>query len=262
MSMVIFTFINQKGGSGKSPATINTAYALARTGGKVLIVDSDPQATVTEYLLGVPYPVDEPPHIVHPSLYHALKEIKKVDPLVINEKIHLLPANNDLQKAEIELLTKANYQTRTQKVLQLYAQEYEYCVIDTPGNVNMLTILALGAADQALVPVKSELTHIRPLIATLATIKDVQESGLNPRLKLWGMMVTQHKLSPLHNSEVVEVLKRQYADILYPEISTETTKYNDAATLKGDVSVLDAELAKFWDRLVQSLLENEKRREV
>jgi chromosome partitioning protein len=274
--MITFAEMNPKGGSGKSAGAVNVGYALMRkieqaekegkkVKGKILMVDSDMQATLTEHLLGVPYPIDDldtNPPVIHPSFYHALRDVKRIDPIVINERIHLIPANKDLQKAEIELLSKANYQTRTQRVLQFYAEEYDYCVIDTPGTANMLTVLALGASHQVVVPVKSELNAIRALHLALDTIKDVQESGLNPKLKLWGIMVTQHKLSPLHNSEIINVLKHKYGDLLYSEISNETTKYNDAATLKGDVSLLDSELAKYWDRVVDTLLENERKKEV
>jgi len=271
--MLTFDFVIEKGGGGKSAGAANTIFAIARkiekdekegkpVKGKGLAIDFDPQATLTQHLLGEPYPVDEISEedgtvtVAHPSMYHALIGPKKIEPLVINERIHLIPANKDLQKAEVELLGKANYQIRAARVLQFY----DYCVIDTPGNTNMLTVLALAAADQVIVPVRTDINMVRALPDTIATIKDVQESGLNPRLLLWGILANQHEPIPLHNSEALQLLKKLYGNVLYHEISNKTTKYNDAIILKGDVSLLDKELGMFWDRIVESLLENEKRR--
>jgi chromosome partitioning protein len=254
--MLTFAEINQKGGSGKSPGAVNIGHSFARKNLKVLMVDADPQATFTEHLLGSRYPIG------NPSFYHALKDLKRIKPIVITPRMDLLPANMDLQYGEIELQRKANFQMRTAKLLELYANDYAICVIDTPGSVSMYTVLALAAADQVIIPVKTELNHVRALVDTMETIKDVQESGLNARLKIWGILPTQHEVNTLHHQEALQILKHTYGELVYSEISNKTTKYNDAVTLKGDVGILDAELARFWDRITDGLLENEQRREV
>src|SRR5579872_1876165 len=95
-TMFIFDEVSQKGGSGKSPGAVNVGHSFARKNLKILMVDSDPQATLTEHLLGSRYPIG------NPSFYHALKDLKRIKPIMITPRMDLLPANMDLQYGEIE----------------------------------------------------------------------------------------------------------------------------------------------------------------
>src|SRR5438270_13750871 len=91
---------NQKGGVGKTPTTVNLGYALARAGSSVLLVDLDPQGSLSEYFLA------EQAEEQEITMYNALLEIKRLEPIAITDRIHLLPAHDELAAAELELPSK------------------------------------------------------------------------------------------------------------------------------------------------------------
>jgi chromosome partitioning protein len=126
---------------------------------------------------------------------------------------------------------------------------YDFCVIDTPPNLGLLTRNALGAAQQVLIPVKTEITAHRTLKRFHSTLEDVRKSGLNRGLQVWWILPTQHEPNTAHHKEILEAMRIEYKEKVYPEPSKKTTKYNDATTMKTDVSALDKQLGEYWDRL-------------
>src|SRR5579864_3705075 len=125
--MKIIAIANQKGGVGKTPTTVNLGYALARAGYKILLVDLDPQGSLSEYFLA------EKAEAQENTIYNALMEIKRIEPLIATDRIHLLPAHDELSAAELELPNKPNAQRRLSKVLSFY--QYDFCLIDCPPNL-------------------------------------------------------------------------------------------------------------------------------
>jgi chromosome partitioning protein len=252
--MPVYAIVQEKGGSGKSPTAIHLAYALSYLGEDILVVDADPQATISQHGLGFDYDQTQP------TVYNSLMTLKPIEPLKLQDHLYLLPAHSELEKAEIELPRPgAFYQIQLQKMLKLYPQ-FKYIVIDTPGSrISIFTTLALTAANYAIIPTKCEISHYYGTIDTLSLIEDVRE-GLNPNLIVWGILPTQYE-ETAHHREILEMLQRlkDPDGNLYPvydEPARKTTKYNDATSMRLDVRCLDGtgKLGAYWDRVAASVL--------
>jgi chromosome partitioning protein len=250
--MKIIAIANQKGGVGKTPTTVNVAFALARAGYNILLVDFDPQGSLSEYFLADQADLQEV------TVYNVLTDLQRIDPLSIAPRIALLPAHDELAGAELELPNKVHGQKRLAKVLSFYQADYDFCLIDCPPSLGILTINALASAHQVVIPVKTEISAERALKRIKKTIKEIQESDLNGGLTIWGILPTLYNVTKAHHKEVVQALRYKYGAEVYAEESRDTTKYNDATVLKIDVSALDKALGAYWDRLAATLMNGRK----
>jgi chromosome partitioning protein len=248
----IIAIANQKGGVGKTPTTVNVSFALARAGYNILLVDLDPQGSLSEYFLADQADIQEV------TVYNALSGLQRIEPLSITKQIALLPAHDELAGAELELPSKVNGQKRLAQVLSLYEADYDFCVLDCPPSLGILTINALASAHQVIIPVKTEISAERALKRIKNTIKDIQQSALNAQLTIWGILPTIYDSRKAHHKEVLQALHYKYGAEVYKDPSRETTKYNDATVLKSDVSALDKALAAYWDRLAATLVQERR----
>lgn len=242
--MEIIAVAAQKGGVGKTPTTVNLSFALARLGHRVLMVDTDPQASLTEYLIA------QETYEQETTVYNAIMSIEPIAPLEIRENIHLLNAHDELFEAEFRLPGMPNPDGRLRAVLDMY--NYDFCVIDTPPNLGLLTRNALGAASQVLVPIKTELTAQRTLKRFYSTLDDVRKSGLNSKIAVWWILPTLYDGRKAHHREILQSINLEYDGQVYQEPAKETTKYNDATTMKIDVNELDRSLGEYWNRIAST----------
>lgn len=239
--MKTIAIANQKGGTGKTSTTVNLGAALSRAGHSVLLVDMDPQGSLTEYFVN--------PGELTATIYDALKNGITVSPLHIGAFISLLPANIDLAAAEVELPGKHKYThlQRLSRVLRDY--DFDYCLIDCPPSLGELTVNALAAAHYALIPVSTELMAERTVKLILQTIEEIRDDGLNTGLRVWRILPTIFDIRLAHHQEILEALRAKYGTLLYPNPVRATTKYKDAVTIHADVSELDPRLGEYWDTL-------------
>jgi chromosome partitioning protein len=249
--MLVVTVVNQKGGAGKTPTAVHLAFALAKTGGKVLFVDLDPQATASYHFLGKLYREQEP------TIYTALTTFKPIPPIIVNERLHLLSAHIALEQAEVSLPAKKglDYNRILDYLLKEYNM-YEFAVIDTPGSrVSIFPVMAMTASDTVLVPVKTEKAATDATKETIDLIHDVQRpGGFNPNLLIWGILPNQYE-NTLHHREALADLREQYPTLVYPEPSRKTTRYNEALDLRMDIRELDPTLGEYWDSIAASVIE-------
>lgn len=199
---------NQAGGTGKTTLTINLGYHLARRGFKVLLVDMDPQATLTHFMGLDP---EELKATVYDSLTARKDGRTPRKPLPIHKGIHgmdVVPANILLAGAEQELIAALNREARLRRALDEVRAAYDLALIDAPPSLGMLSILSLAASDGVVVPVQ---THFKAYLGTeqlLRTVRGIQEE-VNQDLRILGFVPMQFARQSTHDRDVLEALQKQ-----------------------------------------------------
>ena len=209
--MRVIAFANQKGGVAKSTSTLSIAAALAERGRNVLAVDMDPQAALT-YSLGVdPDQLDE---TVNDVLVRRLPPEK----VVIAREVDLVPANIDLAGAEAVLLAKTGREYALQRAFRELDGRYDYVLVDCPPSLGILTINALTAADEVVIPLQCEALSHRGVGQLLETIADIRHFT-NDALKVRGVIPTLYDGRTRHAQQVLaDVGSRYDVEVLEPPV--------------------------------------------
>ncbi|MDO5500944.1 MAG: ParA family protein [Propionibacteriaceae bacterium] len=226
---VVLAMCNQKGGVGKTTTTINLGAALAETGRRVLLVDFDPQGSLSVGL-GVN------PHTLDVSVYNLLltrdSDIDGVIDETIVEGMDILPSNIDLSAAELQLVSEVAREQVLSRVLEPVKDRYDVILIDCAPSLGLLTINALTAADGVIMPLECEFFALRGIALLTDTIKKVQER-LNPRLEVTGILGTMYDSRTLHSREVLERVVQAFGDVVFHTVIRRTVKFPET-TVAGE----------------------------
>ncbi len=225
----VMSMCNQKGGVGKTTTTINLGAALAELGRKVLLVDFDPQGSLSVGL-GLN------PHEMDLSIYNLLME-RDVDvhDVIVPTGVagmDLLPSNIDLSAAEVQLVHEVAREQTLQRVLAPAIAEYDIILIDCQPSLGLLTVNALTASDGVIVPLECEYFALRGVALLKTTIDKVRER-LNPRLEIDGVLGTMFDGRTLHSREVMDRLVQAWGDTVFHTVIRRTVKFSDS-TVAGE----------------------------
>ncbi len=225
----IIAMCNQKGGVGKTTTTINLGAALAEYGRKVLLVDFDPQGSLSVGL-GLN------PHEIELTVYNLLMErdVRLEDVIVPSgvPGMDLLPSNIDLSAAEVQLVHEVAREQTLSRVLGPAVEHYDVILIDCQPSLGLLTVNALTAADGVIVPLECEYFALRGVALLKNTIDKVQER-LNPKLEIDGVLGTMFDGRTLHGREVLERLVEAWGDKVFHTVIRRTVKFSDS-TVAGE----------------------------
>lgn len=224
--------LNQKGGVGKTTTTVNLGAYLAKAGKSVLIVDFDPQGNATSGL-----GIDK--NQLERTSYEVL--FKKAGPAeAIRETatrgLYILPANANLAAAEVELVSEMQREQLLRAVLA--PLEYDYIIIDCPPALGLLTINALAAANQLLIPVQAEYYALEGLSQLLSVVQRVRAS-LNTQLELLGVIVTMYDGRTSLSEQVYQELKKYFGDKLLATVIPRNVRVAEAPSYGRPISAHD-----------------------
>ena len=226
---VIVSMCNQKGGVGKTTTTINLGAALVETGRRVLLVDFDPQGSLSVGL-GIN------PHTLDKSIYNLLLsreyEAEEVIQPTVVPGLDILPSNIDLSAAEVQLVSEVAREQSLNRVLAKLRGTYDYILIDCAPSLGLLTINALTASDYVVMPLECEFFALRGIALLTDTIAKVQDR-LNPDLEVLGILGTMYDSRTIHTREVLERVVEVFGDEVFHTVIRRTIKFPET-TVAGE----------------------------
>lgn len=232
MARHIIAVLNQKGGVGKTTTAVNLAAFLSKGGRNVLVCDIDPQGNSTSGL-GVNK------NSLDTTLYDVLfsrAEADKVSKEVGKHGLFLLPSNAELSGAEVELVNEPNREHRLR--LALEKLDYDYIIIDCPPSLGLLTVNALVAATDVLIPVQAEYYAMEGLSQLLSVTQQVRES-LNPQLSILGIVITLYDSRTSLSEEVKKELQSHFGSKVLSTIIPRNVRLAEAPSFGKTIAEHD-----------------------
>jgi chromosome partitioning protein len=223
---------NQKGGSAKTTTAVNLAAALAEKNRRVLVIDLDPQGNSTAWLgLGKP----------DKGVFELMTETAPVQSLICPaaiEGVSCIAATPALNGVERSLAREVGAETTLRRRLATLAGDWDYLLIDTPPTLGILTLNALAAAEELIVPVEAHVLALAGVAQLFDTVRMVNER-LNPGLSIAGIVVCRVDTRTRHSGEVAESLRKTFGDSMYAVAIRENVRLAEAPSFHQPITVYD-----------------------
>jgi chromosome partitioning protein len=257
----VIAIANQKGGVGKTTTSINLGSCLAQLGRKILLVDSDPQGNTTSGL-GVNR------KLLKKCLYDLLiptdtnENLDKVLSETSIPGMWLLPTTIRLAGAEVELVSMIGREYRLKEALKDMVNQYDYVFIDCPPSLGLLTINALTFADSMLIPIQCEYYALEGLGQLLNTLNAVK-SLLNPRLEIFGVLLTMFDSRTNLSQQVAQEVQRVFGEKVFQTIIPRNVRLSEAPSFGQPIIMYDgnsAGAAAYLNLAKEVLARNDKKK--
>jgi len=231
----IIAIANQKGGVGKSTTAVSLGAALADIGYRVLVADLDPQGNASTGM-GIRHDARDV------TVYDVVVSEAKIEQAIVPtpvERLHAVPATIDLAGAEIELVSQFSRESRLKKAIEPVLEGmYDFILLDCPPSLGLLTINALTAAEELIVPIQCEYYALEGLGQLLRNVSLVQQN-INSGLRLSGIVMTMFDPRTKLSEQVVEEVKRHFGDLVYDVIIPRTVRLSEAPGFGQPITVYD-----------------------
>lgn len=238
MKTRIIAVVNHKGGVGKTTTTLNLGKALSLGKKKVLVVDIDPQANLSQSV-----GIEDPDK----NIYHALCEGEPLPVHKIGNGLKIIPADLDLSGAEVKLITEVNGYFKLRNALATVAKDYDYILIDCPPSLGILTANAMIAANEVLIVVQSQYLAIRGLDTIIELIDELRQN-LNQSLGIMGLLLTQVNRTVVSRA-IVEKVQSEYPDKAFQTFIRQNVAVVESSTHRQDIFTYDKNCAAAQDYL-------------
>jgi|UniRef100_UPI00404ACEF4 chromosome partitioning protein len=236
MATTVFTIANQKGGVGKTTTAVNLAAALADLKIHTLLIDLDPQANATS-AIGVE---KQEGRSLYGPLHGDGSAIEMITPTSI-ERLALIPAEEDLAAAEIELAQMDNYLMKLRTVLEPIraSGRYRAIIIDCPPALGMLSMNSLAAADHLLITLQCEYLALEGLGQILRNVERLKTANINANLELGGVIMTMFDGRTNLSRQVVDEVKQHLPDKIFSSVIPRTVRLSEAPSFGKTIFAYD-----------------------